>query len=129
MRKEALDSFALRLKLAKSDFLALCRSRGEYPTRKELDMRAFPKDFQYEPFNQKPRIPRSPKVDRKSVNQAEAAYAFLTGNWSPGGADIETMPKRSPKKKRKNPTLKTHKVLREEEPKARKKHRDFPRFL
>lgn len=124
MRKEALDSFSLRLKLAKSDFLALCRYRGEYPTRKELDMRAFPKNFQYEPFNQKPRIPRSPKVDRKSVTQAEAAYAFVTGNWSPGGADIENMDKSSPKKKRKNPTAKTHKALREEEPKARKKHRD-----
>jgi len=124
MRKEALDRFALRLKLAKSDFLALCRFRGEYPTRKELDMRAFPKDFQFEPFNQTPRIPPSPGVDRKSVTQAEAAYAFLTGNWSPGGADIETMPKSSSKKKRKNPTAKTHEALRMEEPKARKKSRD-----
>ncbi|PUU75111.1 hypothetical protein B9Z19DRAFT_1131902 [Tuber borchii] len=124
MRKEALDKFALRLKLAKSDFLALCRSRDEYPTRKDLDMRAFPKDFQFEPFNQTPRIPPSPEVDRKSVTQAEAAYAYLTGNWSPGGADIENIPKSSSKKKKKNHTAKTHETIRKEEPKARKKPRE-----
>ena len=120
MRKEALARFASRLKLAKSDFLALCRSRGAYPTRKELEMRAFPKDFQFEPFNQTPPIPPSPKEDRKSVNQAEAAYALLTGNWSPGGGDIENMRKSSSKKKKKDSTAKTRQSLSKEEPKVRK---------
>jgi len=118
MRKEALDRFALRLKLAKSDFLALCRSRGKCPTRKDLEMRAFPKDFQFEPSNKTPSIPPSPVEERRNVSQAEAAYAFRTGKWSPGGTGTENMPKSSSKKM--NSTAKTRQSLNKEEPKVRK---------
>ncbi|CUS12366.1 unnamed protein product [Tuber aestivum] len=100
LRKEALDKFGTRLNLAKSDFLALCRSRGEYPTRKELDLRAFPKDFQFEPSNETPPIPSSPEEDKNVMIRALEEDRSLGENRVPGPADIENVRRRHSRRKK-----------------------------
>ncbi|PWW73370.1 hypothetical protein C7212DRAFT_349083 [Tuber magnatum] len=125
LRKEALDRFGTRLKLAKSDFLELCRSRGKYPTRKELDLRAFPKDFRFEPSNETPPIPSSPEEDKDAMMRALEVPDLLYSNWIPSPPELQNMRKRSTKRKR---LEKDHRAPQREEPKPKEETADDGSF-